>query len=153
MLSQSYLNDDSSVHQVRQICGFGFTARLGGFTTPADLTIHAFFTHFFGSTRTHGTRITNRTFRGAADKRPCLVHRNSDKTLPSLPQDQVDDGSKTLTFSQKVAKHDENFTKHVVRLLDSIQEIAEKDNAEKFVSLGNRINFNEYYSKLLHSRR
>lgn len=46
MLSQSYLTDDSSVHQVRQICGFGFTARLGGFTTPVDLTIHAF-SHIF----------------------------------------------------------------------------------------------------------
>lgn len=52
MLSQSYLTDDSSVHQVRQLCGFGFTARLGEFSRTV-LTTHAIFTQIFGSTRTH----------------------------------------------------------------------------------------------------
>lgn len=54
-----------------------------------------------------------------------------------------------MTFSERVAQYDEVFTKNVVRLLEAVHEIAEKDNSEKFVSLCNRINFNHYYSNYL----
>lgn len=56
---------------------------------------------------------------------------------------------KSMTFSQKVEEFDALFTKNVVRLLEAVHEIAEKDNSEKFVSLCNRINFNHYYSNHL----
>lgn len=59
----------------------------------------------------------------------------------------------TMTFSEKVAQFDSNFTSIVVRLLAEIHEVAEKDNSEKFVSLSNRINFNQYYNSHLNSRR
>lgn len=60
---------------------------------------------------------------------------------------------KPTTFSQKVADHDHSFTYNIVRLLDSIADVAEKDNSEKFVSLSNRINFNHYYTEYLSSSR
>jgi len=67
--------------------------------------------------------------------------------------DDESSGAKTATFSEKVTKYDEVFTSDVVRLLDAVHEIAEKDNSEKFVSLSNRINFNHYYTEYLTSRR
>lgn len=60
---------------------------------------------------------------------------------------------KTMTFSEKVAKFDASFTDNVVLLLNSVHEIAEKDNSEKYVSLSNRINFNHYYTNYLSARR
>lgn len=57
-----------------------------------------------------------------------------------------------MTFSEKVATFDKDFTDNVVLLLDSVHNIAEKDSSEKFVSLSNRINFNHYYSEFLNSR-
>lgn len=73
--------------------------------------------------------------------------------IPQNPSEIEDDEHKNLTFSENVERFDTNFTNHIVKLLDAVYQIAEKDNTEKFISLCNRLNFNNYYTGKLSVRR